>query len=290
MLSELEAVLQRLRADRLSGASALAAHACASLKTICERVPGRSLQHDLDEFALAMARAQPNMGSLWTLANGVLHRSADSSSVASFCEAMADHYPAAAARIAELAAGEVAGKRALTTSSSSAVFHTLVRASGAPDTSVVVCESRPMREGVLMARELGRMNVNVTVIADAALSLFSHEAAVGLVGADAVNRDGVIGKVGMAHLALACEARGIPLIVLADSTKFAPVTLSRDLRDPLELLESPSPGVTVENLYFEQVSFKHVDAIFSERGRMSAEDAQRAVWGAKVHPKLAQKF
>jgi translation initiation factor 2B subunit (eIF-2B alpha/beta/delta family) len=290
MLLELEAILHQLRADRLSGASALAAHACASLKAVCDRVPGRSLQHDLDEFALAVARAQPNMGSLWTLANGILHRSADASSVASFCEALVDHYPAAAARIAELAAGEVAGKRVLTTSSSSAVFHTMVRASGAPDTSVVVCESRPMREGVLMARELGHLNVNVTVVADAALSLFSHEAAVGLVGADAVNRDGVIGKIGMAHLAMACESRSIPLIVLADSTKFAPVPLSRDLRDPSELLDSASPGVTVENLYFEQVPFKHVDAIFSERGRMSVEDAQRAVWGAKVHPKLAQKF
>ncbi len=290
MLSELEAILHQVRADRLSGASALAAHVCVPLRALCERVPGRQLQHDLEEFALALAKAQPNMASIWTLANGILHRSADSSSVASFCEAMSDHYPAAAARIAELAAGEMAGRRVLTTSSSSAVFHTLVRASTDPATTVIACESRPMREGVLMARELGRMNVNVTLIADAALSLFSSEAGVGVVGADAVNRDGVIGKIGLAHMALACEARGIPLIVLADSTKFAPIALSRDLRDPSELIEGVTPGVSVENLYFEQVSFKHVTALFSERGRLSAEDAQRAVWGAKVHPKLAQRF
>jgi translation initiation factor eIF-2B subunit delta len=287
MLPGLEAILHQLRADRLSGASALAAHACGPLRTICERARGSSIQYDLEEFALGVVRAQPNMGSLWTLANGILHRSADASSVASFCEALSNHYPAAAARIAELAANEATGRRVLTTSSSSAVFHTLVRASGGPGTSVVVCESRPLREGVLMARELGHLKVRVTLIADAALSLFSSEAAVGLVGADAVNKNGIVGKIGLAHLALACEARGIPLVVLADSTKFAPIAISKDMRDPSELLDGATEGVSVENVYFEQVPFKLVSVIYSERGRLSPEDAQRAVWGAKVHPKLA---
>ena len=290
MMPELEAILHRLRADRLSGASALAAHVCGPLKDFCERSQGRPVQHDLEEFALAVARAQPNMGSLWTLANGILHRSADASSVASFCEAMAAHYPAAAARIAEHVAPEVAGSRVLTTSSSSAVFHALVRASTTPGTSAVVCESRPLREGVLMARELGRMNVNVTVIADAAMALFSSEAAVGLVGADAVNKSGVVGKIGLAHLAMACEARKMPLIVLADSTKFAPIPLSRDLRDPSELLDGVSPGLVAENLYFEEVPFDRISAIYSERGRLSSDEAQRAVWGASVHPKLVHRL
>ena len=289
MLPELEAILHRVRADRLSGASALAIGVCDPLRGLCERLQGMSIQGDLVEFALALVRAQPNMGGIWNLANGILHRSADVSSVASFCGSMSLHCASASVRIAEVVASEVSGRRIITTSSSSAVFHTLVKASGERGTSVIVCESRPMREGILMARELGRVGVSVTVIADAALALFSSDASVAIAGADAVNRSGIIGKIGLAHLAMACDSRNMPLLVLADSSKFAPISLSKDLRDPSELLEPGTPGVSAENRYFEHVPFEHVSAIFSEKGRLSSEDAQRAVWGAKVHPKLVQK-
>lgn len=289
MLPELETILHQMRADRLSGASAIAMGVCVPLRAVCERFRGSSVQVDLEDFALALAKAQPNMGSVWNLANGILHRAADASAAAEFCGSMAVHYSTAPARIAEHAAHEVSGKRVLTTSSSSAVFHTLVKSSGSPGTSAIVCESRPLREGVLMARELGRLDVRVTVIADAALALFSSEAKVAIAGADAVNKDGVIAKIGLAHLAMACESRNIPLLVLADSSKFAPVSLSRDLRDPSELLEPGTSGVSAENRYFEHVSFEHVGAVYSEKGRLSTEDAQRAVWGAKVHPKLSGK-
>lgn len=289
MLPELEAILHQMRADRLSGASALTMGVCVPLRSVCERFHGNAVQRDLEGFALALAKAQPNMGSIWNLANGILHRAADASAVAAFCGSVAVHHSAASTRIAELAAHEVSGKRVITTSSSSAVFHTLVRASGVPGTSVIVCESRPLREGVLMARELGRLKVQVRVIADAALALFSSEASVAVAGADAINKDGVIAKIGLAHLAMACDSRNMPLLVLADSSKIAPIALSKDPRDPSELLEPGAPGVTAENRYFEQVSFKHVGAIYSEKGRLSSEDAQRAVWGSKVHPKLAGK-
>ena len=289
MHPELEAALHRLRADRLSGATALTIGVCSSLGPFCERMKGQASKTDLEEFALSMVKAQPNMGSLWNLANGVLHRSADPLSVASFCASFAEHCSGAAARVAEHVAPEVSGRRVLTSSSSSAVFHTLLKASSRAGTSVIVCESRPMREGVLMARELGRMGVGVTVIADAAAALLLSESSVAIAGADAVNKEGVIGKIGLAHIALACEARGTPLLILADSAKFAPVPLSKDPRDPSELLEPGIPGVSADNRYFEHVGFDHVPSLYSETGRLSTEDAQRAVWGSKVHSKLAQR-
>jgi translation initiation factor 2B subunit (eIF-2B alpha/beta/delta family) len=242
---------------------------------------------DLDEFAKGLAKSQPNMGSVWNVANGILHRSADIGSLMSFCESTADHHAHIAQVIASHAIHLLEGRAVLTTSSSSAVFHSLVEASRRSPVSVHVCESRPMREGVIMARELANFIPDITVIADAALALFSYEADVAVVGADAVNRDGVIGKIGLSHLALACERRNIPVIVLADTSKFAPIGLTRDPRNPGELLDPSCPGVGVENLYFEQVELDRVSTIISEKGRMSKEDAQRAVWGVKVHPKLA---
>lgn len=286
MLPDLETALYQLRADRLSGASALTLAACAGLRRVCERYAGQDLRGDLEEFALGLVRLQPNMGSIWNLANSVLHRSSDIGSIASLCDSLSAHYSQASARIAERAVHEVSGKRVLTISSSSAVFHTLMHASGHGRASAIVCESRPMREGVMMARELGQAGVDVTVIADASLMLMSSRAQVGLAGADAVTKDGVIAKTGLAHLSAACDARNMPLIVLADSSKFAPIVLSDDPRDPGEILEQSYPNVRAENRYFEHVGFDHISAVYSEKGRLSPHDAQREVWGSNPHPRL----
>ncbi len=288
MLPELETILHHTRADRLSGATALAMGVCNSLGAALGRLEGRPSQGDLEAFALAVAKVQPNMGSVWNVANGLLHRASDPTTVAEFCSRMSGHLAGAPATLAEKALPHVSGRRIITNSSSSAVFHTVLKASSVGGTSLVVCESRPLREGVLMARELGRMGVAVTVIADAALNLFSEEVKVGLVGADLVNSDGVVGKIGIAHMAMACRERNIPMVVLADSSKFAPVPLSEDPRDPSELLEVDAAEVTVENRYFEHVPFELVGHIVTEKGRISCDDARRAVWGVKAHPKLAK--
>ena len=289
MLPELETILHRLRADRLSGASALALGVCGGLRGVCDRYAGRPPQVDLEDFALALVRSQPNMGTIWNLANSILDRAADTDSVASLCDSLAAHYSQASATIAGRVAHEVSGRRVMTISSSSAVFHTLMSAARHGPISAIICESRPMREGVIMARELGQVGVDVTVIADAALSLMSSEVSVGLAGVDAVTRDGVIGKIGLAHLAMACESRGIPLLVLADSSKFAPIVLSEDPRDPAELLDQSCPKVIAKNRYFEHVPFERISAIYSERGRLLPADAQRAVWGTKPHPRLLRE-
>jgi translation initiation factor eIF-2B subunit delta len=289
MHPELEVVLNAIRGDRLSGASTLACNASLMLKMVCERCRGTEMQSDLEDFALSLIRTQPNMGSIWNLANGILHHSTDPESLISFCDSMVTHHRQSTPIMADHASRIIEGKRVLTTSSSSAVFHSLAKAASRSSISAFVCESRPMREGVLMARELSNIGVASTVIADAALALYSSKADIAVVGADTVNKEGVIGKIGLVHLAMACERAGIPLVLLADTSKFAPITLTEDPRDPTELLESTYSGVRAENLYFEQLELGRVSLIISEKGRMSIADAQRVVWGAKIHPKLAPK-
>ena len=126
----------------------------------------------------------------------------------------------------------------LTTSLSSMVLRTLIEAhkaalsgqgtSGSGITSsskglrVIVCESRPLCEGVTLARRLAAAGVQVTVITDAQVLGFMKEVDAVLLGCDAVVTEGVVNKVGSGILALAAQARDVPVLVVGDSLKVSP--------------------------------------------------------------------
>lgn len=118
-------------------------------------------------------------------------------------------------------------------SASGAIFPSFLVAGGAdgsgfkgssrgPGISVVVCESRPLCEGVTMAQRLAAAGLQVTLITDAQAGVFVEEADAVLLGADAVTPDGVVNKVGSRLLALAAKAAGVPMIAVTDSLKVSP--------------------------------------------------------------------
>lgn len=59
----------------------------------------------------------------------------------------------------------------------------------------IVCESRPLCEGVSLANALAAAGVQVTVITDAQAGAFMEEADLVLVGADSLTADAVVNKV-----------------------------------------------------------------------------------------------
>lgn len=91
-----------------------------------------------------------------------------------------------------------------------------------PGLSVIVCESRPLCEGVAMAQRLAAAGLHVTVITDAQAGVFVEEADLVLLGADAVTPAGVVNKVGSRLLALAAKAAGVPVVAVTDSLKVSP--------------------------------------------------------------------
>jgi translation initiation factor 2B subunit (eIF-2B alpha/beta/delta family) len=136
----------------------------------------------------------------------------------------------------------------LTTSISSAVYKTLVEASnllantstgtssrstagtakeGTPAAngvplSVIVCESRPLCEGVTLACQLSAAGLNTTVITDAQAYISLQDVGAVLLGCDAITQEGPVNKVGSALLALAAQSKGIPVVVVGDSLKVSP--------------------------------------------------------------------
>jgi hypothetical protein len=91
-----------------------------------------------------------------------------------------------------------------------------------PGVSVIVCESRPLCEGVTMAQRLAAAGLHVTLITDAQAGVFVEQADVVLLGADAVTPGGVVNKVGSRLLALAAKASGVPVVSVTDSLKVSP--------------------------------------------------------------------
>ncbi len=171
---------------------------------------------------------------------------------------------------------------------------------------IIVCESRPLCEGVISAKLWANAGASVTVITDAQAGVFIKQANMVLVGADAVDSEhGVFNKVGTRLVALAAkETKGCSFYVLADSSKIYPGPLEKlahpgegigeDLGEEkeaeevkqgwfgsveltLEGGENSAPPFVVRNVYFEATPLELVTAVVTEDGVMGAEAIEKEI-------------
>ena len=133
---------------------------------------------------------------------------------------------------------------------------------------VLVLESRPLREGVELARDLHDAGVNVSVIADGAAGAFVSGVTLGLTGADTVFVDGsVVNRTGTHGLAALCRAAGKPFYIACETFKIDTTRASKDWRpppeqDPTEIVE----GLPARNPYFDLTPASLVTGFVTERG------------------------
>jgi translation initiation factor 2B subunit (eIF-2B alpha/beta/delta family) len=115
------------------------------------------------------------------------------------------------------------GARVMTTSYSSTVLVALAAAAADGRLGAVVCcESRPLCEGVALARALAAAGArDVTVITDAQAAAFLGSVDLVLLGADALSEAGAVNKVGSRLIALAAREEGVPVYACCDSGKIS---------------------------------------------------------------------
>lgn len=162
----------------------------------------------------------------------------------------------------------------VTLSRSTTVLAALIRAKKDGKVfDVIVPESRPNLEGRTLARELSAEAIPVRLIVDALAATAVEGADRVLVGADAVTPHGFVNKVGTRLLALAARAAGIPVTVLAESSKAWTKQVDPGLglltgrhREPREVWDAPPYGVEVVNLYFERTPLDLVTEVVDEDG------------------------
>ncbi|KAL4433767.1 hypothetical protein ABPG75_000208 [Micractinium tetrahymenae] len=336
------AAVRRLAEDRSHGAAQLAAWAAralgdeaAALAAAAAAVreegggggrrggksPGPLCLEDLRNLGWLLATCRPSMAAIansvaavLAAAHEELHARADAFEVpvGEVC-AIVQQAAAAEERRLEAAAAMLRrqlaallrdGMTILTTSLSSSILDAVKEAAeGGLKLQAVVCEARPLCEGVQLAEAWAQAGVEVTLITDAQASLaglFVREADLVLVGADAITASAAVNKAGTYLLALAAKAAGVPMWAVADSGKLSPGPLAalalpaaaqqvaqqaqQQGHEEMAAEEvtaawgRPAPqGVRVRNIYFEDTPLDLLAGVVTEEGRLDGTGIEAAL-------------
>lgn len=135
---------------------------------------------------------------------------------------------------------------------------------------VIVTLSAPGNEGLLVASQLSKMDVPVTVITDAEMGLVMPQVDINISGCDNWLTDHhFVNKTGTLLQALAAQHFGKPFWVLADSFKNSrqtsqEVTLESMSSDELALPQDKN--IAGQNTYFETISTRLISGRVDEHG------------------------
>lgn len=268
--------LERIAADRVSGATSLVLRAIVVL-----RKASRDPQM-LEEVARTLCLGQPSMAGFRTASALALAAEDPIQTLDTLAERIR-RAPAAIARIAaplvRLRPQAGAPLRVVTCSRSAIVERTLIEVHRAEPLQVCCAESRPGREGVALARSLLAVGCDVRLYSDAGIGSILETTDAVLVGADAVAASGFMNKTGTAAIAALARARGVPVFVLAGREKILP----QPVYESLAVVSGPSPEIApelpepaVQNPYFERVPAELVAQVIVESGAVEPTAAAAA--------------
>lgn len=295
--------IRAVKADNRNGAvhvTRLAASALLHLTKALETMPLDGAWALLVQATVEMVQSQPSMAPLFNMSNEVLTRGEEATTSRELAEivrqTVRDFLTRLRANVEAIVEHTLPllprTGTVLTHSYSTTVREVLLAAGRARRLKRVICtESRPMCEGVELARVLGEARIPVTLIVDAAALLYLSQADVALVGADTVTCSYLVNKIGTTSLALGAQHAEVPCYAVGGSEKWWPAGLrlpDQAAHDPKEVLAHPPPFVTVENFYFENTPLALFTAFITENGVHSAEELARHVRSRPVHPVLAQ--
>jgi translation initiation factor 2B subunit (eIF-2B alpha/beta/delta family) len=288
-------VVKEIGSDNVSGASELSRKAASSFVLFASENStdsGDEYFRGLLRLGADLILAQPHMASIFNMVNSLLYSAEQvlptmsASELAGFTREKAEEFIGnslnAIQLIAENGEGLIAeGSKVLTFSASGSILAILKKAKEmGRDFEVVVCESRPMFEGRLLARFLGNAKIPVTLIADACMGVFAKNADIFLVGADSVSESSFVNKVGTFYLCLLSREYHVPLYVACERSKF----ISSKWRpsphaggDPSEILDSQLLNVRAENPYFEKIPLSFCRQVITNEGFFSPSDVPRYI-------------
>ncbi len=172
-------------------------------------------------------------------------------------------------------------KQVLTMSYSSLIERGLIHweslANSSRDVMIHVLESRPMKEGLILLKNLKRSmkRSQFTYWIDAAMGLALDQVDCVLLGMDRMYADGcVMNKVGSLPLAVVAREKEVPVVVVGTSFKKDRSKCPHGSRSYKGILRSPSeildpaflqdPSIIVRNVYFELIPSRYITKIITE--------------------------
>jgi translation initiation factor 2B subunit (eIF-2B alpha/beta/delta family) len=175
-------------------------------------------------------------------------------------------------------------------SNSSTVAQVIIAASKAANwpRRVFCSESRPVMEGIVLARKLTAAGLDVTLFTDAALMSRVVEADAVWVGGDSLSREGLVNKVGSRALAMLCKFQGIPFVSLMGSDKLLPTALTPYFhflpQNPREIGADEADGLNIHNEYYEVIPLELVSHIVTEDGVHSPHELISTIENEPLSP------
>jgi len=290
MRTLIDSIFEEIKADRTSGAGELVKKGADALSFFISSYSGDApaFLTELIGMAKKLILCQPSMAPFFHLANIVLLAAEDQKdpkAIRGAAKGAIDHFivhlGTAGRKISEIARGLIPqGSRVLTHSYSATVLRTLVdaRKSGQPF-EVICTESRPMCEGLQMARELSELGVKIQLQIDAAAAYTMRDVHLVLVGADCLTPLGLVNKVGTYSLALSAKEKGVPFYALCGTEKLLGAKMLAGFRilkkDPQEVWPHAASGVEVLNFYFDTTPLDFIMAIVTEEGMIAGSEIFR---------------
>ena len=290
MNSQIEKVITEIRADSVHGATFLTRNALLAIRQAVSYGPSRE---ELEAAARQIAAVRPMMASLFNVSNRLLYqldRDDHPDAVNSYCDDFLASMEDAAHLVMEKGVKQMEGaKSILTHSYSSLVCDTLLAAAERGRRFRVVCtESRPGKEGLLLARRLCEAGIEVSVVIDAAAGHMMNEVDLVLVGADGIGSFGLVHKMGTYPIALAARDRGVAFAVLATEEKFWPYEIE-EISEPLKQageIAKEDGCFNVVNLYFDRTPLRKEDMVVMESAVLNGCDIRNICERNPLHPLL----
>lgn len=287
--------------DNLSGAVEVAEKSAEVLQRLIRAdrsLHKEGLVQQVLDVGWALIRAHPTMAPLVNLVNGVLWRLEDATSADEARRKVADATGDFKRwlRVHEAAIAETALRlipedgQILTNGRSTTVRAALRHAQRAGRRFRVVCaEGRPGCEGRVLASELASAGIEVTLVIDALAVAMVPQMQLVLVGADYLDANGLVNKVGTYAIALAAGASKVAMYTLCGSEKFLPpgyVPPAQTLWPPEQVWDAAPPGVRITNLYYDLTPLSALAGIVTEQGVQPAEGIEAWLAVTRLHPAL----
>lgn len=276
MVDSFDDLLGELKNNRESGATSLALLTLSTLKDYLNDKPVQSAEK-IETLCQALTAARPSMIPLGNALQRWQHRLEVAeidfkqqylTQLVQVYQQLADASEQVAAHASNLLKP---GMTVLTHSRSSQVMALFEQAlEHHQDFEVIVTVSAPGNEGLLVASQLNRLGVPVTLITDAEMGLVMPEVDINISGCDSWLTDHhFVNKTGTLLQTLAAQHFGKPFWVLADSFKNSHQTSHEVTLEAMPGDELPIPEgekITAKNVYFETIPTRLIAGRVDEHG------------------------
>jgi len=131
---------------------------------------------------------------------------------------------------------------------------------------VIICESRPMNEGRILAKRLLKSSIPVEFITDFAAASYIQLISAVITGADKILSNGnIVNKTGSRTLALLCKYYNKPFYVITTKSKQSNHSeYLPDEKDPAEVWRYSNQKLKVRNYYFEEIERELITKIITD--------------------------